>query len=168
MLHDLARLYSTERLLQECRERGMSIDPFELENPIVLHARLGAELAHELFGVDDPAVLSAIRKHTLAAPDMSPLDEIVFLADGLEPERDFAERPALVSLAKRNLSKAMHEVLLSNFRYLASRGQTVSPQTLAAWETYRDVEDPVQAARTSASVCKPHETHEGDAHCLTS
>jgi len=66
LLHDLARLYPAERLLRECAERGLAIGAFERENPIVLHARLGAELARERFGVDDPGVLSAIRKHTVA------------------------------------------------------------------------------------------------------
>ncbi len=64
MLHDLARLYSTSRLIDECELRGMPIDAFERENPIVLHARLGAAIAQEGFGVHDPQVLSAIEKHT--------------------------------------------------------------------------------------------------------
>ncbi|HZW53928.1 MAG TPA: bis(5'-nucleosyl)-tetraphosphatase (symmetrical) YqeK, partial [Candidatus Elarobacter sp.] len=72
MLHDLARLYSAERLLRECAERGMPVDAFERANPVVLHARLGAELARERFGVEDEGVLSAIRKHTLADAVMSP------------------------------------------------------------------------------------------------
>jgi len=59
MLHDLARLYSAERLLAECDARGMTIDAFERRHPIVLHARLGARIAREDFGVDDPAVLLA-------------------------------------------------------------------------------------------------------------
>ena len=51
MLHDLARLYSAERLIEECERRGMPIDAFERAHPIVLHARLGAEIARERFGV---------------------------------------------------------------------------------------------------------------------
>ena len=45
LLHDLARLYPAERLLRECAERGMAIDAFERAQPVVLHARLGAEEA---------------------------------------------------------------------------------------------------------------------------
>ena len=71
MLHDLARLYSAERLLAECEARGMPIDAFERANPVVLHARLGAAIAAETFGVHDRQVLSAIEKHTTAAAAMS-------------------------------------------------------------------------------------------------
>jgi predicted HD superfamily hydrolase involved in NAD metabolism len=136
MLHDLARLYPAERLLRECAERGLAIDAFEREHPVVLHARLGAELARESFGVDDPAVLSAIRKHTLADAVMSPLDKVVYLADGLEPGRDFADRAALAALAFRDLDAAMRAVLASSMTYLRERGLTVAPQTLAAAERF--------------------------------
>ncbi|MEO7039033.1 MAG: bis(5'-nucleosyl)-tetraphosphatase (symmetrical) YqeK, partial [Candidatus Elarobacter sp.] len=80
MLHDLARLYPAERLLRECADRRMTIDPFEAGNPIVLHARLSAVLARERYGIADPDILSAIRKHMVAAEVMSPLDAVVYLA----------------------------------------------------------------------------------------
>ena len=132
LLHDLARLYASDRLLRECAERGMAIDAFERGNPVVLHARLGAELARERFGVDDPDVLSAIRKHTLADAVMSPLDKVVYLADGLEPGRDFADRAALAALAFRDLDAAMRAMLASSTTYLLERGLAVAPQSLAA------------------------------------
>ena len=132
MLHDLARLYPAERLLRECAERGLAIDAFEQAHPVVLHARLGAELARERFGVDDPDVLSAIRKHTLADAVMHPLDKVVYLADGLEPGRNFAERAALAALALRDLDAAMRAVIASSIAYLHERGLDVAPQTLAA------------------------------------
>jgi predicted HD superfamily hydrolase involved in NAD metabolism len=136
MLHDLARLYSAERLLRECAERGMEIDAFERAHPIVLHARLGAELARERFGIGDEGVLSAIRKHTLADAVMSPLDAVVFLADGLEPGRDFPDRADLAALALRDLDAAMRAVLASSIAYLRDRSLAISPHTLAAARQY--------------------------------
>jgi predicted HD superfamily hydrolase involved in NAD metabolism len=135
MLHDLARLYPADRLLRECAERGLAIDEFERTHPVVLHARLGAELARECFGVDDPDVLSAIRKHTLADAVMSPLDKVVYLADGLEPGREFPDRAALAALAYRDLDAAMRATVASSIVYLRERGLAVAPQTLAAAES---------------------------------
>jgi len=132
LYHDLARLYSANRLLEECTARAMPIDDFERANPIVLHARLGAELARERYGVDDEAILSAIRKHTLAAAQMSRLDTIVYLADALEPGRTFAERAGYASLALRDLDAAMRAVLDSTIAYLRSRKLEMAPQTRAA------------------------------------
>jgi predicted HD superfamily hydrolase involved in NAD metabolism len=136
MLHDLARLYPADRLLRECAERALPLDAFERTNPIVLHARLGAELARERFGITDDAVLSAIRKHTLADAVMSPLDAVLYLADGLEAGRDFAERAELAALAFRDLDAAMRATLRSSIAQLARSGRTTAPQTLAAARHY--------------------------------
>ncbi|MGD0966935.1 MAG: bis(5'-nucleosyl)-tetraphosphatase (symmetrical) YqeK [Candidatus Aquilonibacter sp.] len=131
MLHDLARLYSNERLMNECELRKLPIDDFERRNPIVLHAPLGAALAREQFGVDDPEVLSAIAKHTLGAEAMSPLDCVVYLADALEPGRDFANREKIWELARVDLTAAMSAAIADNFVYLASLGREPAPRTLA-------------------------------------
>lgn len=136
LLHDLARLYDNERLLAECSARGMPIDAFERDHPIVLHARLGAEIARERFGIDDEAILSAIRKHTVAAESMSVLDCILYLADGLEPGRDFADRAGYAEVALRDLDAAMRDVLQSSIAYLRGRKAAISPQTVAAARTF--------------------------------
>lgn len=140
MLHDLARLYAPERLLAGCAARGLPVDDFERRHPVVLHARLGAELARERFGVTDPAVLQAIRRHTVAAPDMSRLDAIVYLADGLEPGREFDKREALERLAFVDLDRAMDAVLRSSLAYLRGRHLEAAPQTLAALRRYDRLE----------------------------
>ncbi|MEO6834858.1 MAG: bis(5'-nucleosyl)-tetraphosphatase (symmetrical) YqeK [Candidatus Tumulicola sp.] len=135
MLHDLARLYAPARLIAECDRRGMPIDEFERANPVVLHARLGAAIASEAFDVRDADVLSAIEKHTTAAGEMSPLDCTIYLADGLEPGRDFPERAALWHLATHDIENAMRATLLHTFHYLSQKGIPVAPQTVAAART---------------------------------
>ncbi len=124
MLHDLARLYSPARLIAECEARGLRIDPIEREHPVLLHARLGAAIARESFGVEDAEVLSAIEKHTTGAPEMSPLDCAVYLADSLEPGRTFPERGELWELALRDLTAAMRETLRLTAR---RRARTEAP-----------------------------------------
>ena len=132
MLHDLARLYSGERLLEECGIRGLSVNEFERKNPVVLHARLGAEIARERFGVKDAAVLAAIAKHTLGDAEMSALDCAVYLADALEPGRDYPERAGLWELACRDLDEAIRRTLAASLDHYARKGGDVAPQTAAA------------------------------------
>ena len=138
MLHDLARLWTAQRILAECAKRRMEIDAFEQRNPVVLHARLGAELARERFGVEDGAVLDAIRKHTCAAAGMSMLDTILYLADALEPGRDYPERADFEALAFVDLNSAAIAVIESTLRHLRSRDAEVAPQTLAALAFYKE------------------------------
>jgi predicted HD superfamily hydrolase involved in NAD metabolism len=136
LLHDLARLYTPARLLAECEARELPIAPFERAHPMLLHARLGAALARERFGVDDTEVLSAIEKHTTGAGEMSRLDCVVYLADSLEPGRKFAERESMLDLAMSDLDAAMREVLLLTLRHHARKGVTDAPPTLAAAERF--------------------------------
>lgn len=139
MLHDLARLWPKQKLLHECERRRLDVDGFERRNPIVLHARVSAELARENFGVQDAEILEAIRLHTLGAPDMSPLCAIVFLADALEPGRSYAHRAALEATAFVNLERALGGVLRSAADHVRRRGEELAPQTRAALERYASV-----------------------------
>ena len=132
MLHDLARLYSAQRLLDEAAARGMPVDAYAREHPVVIHAPLSAELARDRYRITDEAILSAIRKHTLGAADMSRLDCILYLADSLEPGRDFPERASLEALALRNLDEAMRATMKSSFLFLREKGLGPAPQTIQA------------------------------------
>ena len=136
LLHDLARLWPAEALLAQAQRRGLPIDAFARANPIVLHAPLGAALAREQFGITDDGILRAIAAHTLAAPNMSPLDQVVYLADALEPGRTFAERADFLRIAYEDLRGAMRAVLHSTVVYLKARGLAIAPQTLAALAEY--------------------------------
>jgi len=105
---------------------------------------LSAELARERFGVADERVLSAIRTHTVPAAQMSPLDEILYLADGLEAGRAYPGRAELEALAFRDLAAAMLGVIRSSVADLQARSVPVAPQTFAALAVYER-----NAARTS-------------------
>lgn len=136
MLHDLARLYSGDRLLSESERLGVPAGDFERAHPIVLHAPLSAALAKAEFGVKDPQILSAIAKHTLGDGEMSPLDCVVYLADGLEPGREYPERAEIAALAGRDLREGMRAALASSLRYLQSKDLPPAPATAAALRAF--------------------------------
>ncbi len=158
MLHDLARLYPADRLLRESGERGLCIDAYAREHPVVLHAPLSASIARESFGVQDGEVLSAIAKHTLGAGDMSVLDCVLYLADGLEPGRDYSERAELAALAQRDLDEAMRATIASSLRYLTQRHLPIAPQTAAAMRTFG-----LRAGTREAGTGALRQVHDDDA-----
>jgi predicted HD superfamily hydrolase involved in NAD metabolism len=132
LFHDLARLYSPERLLAEASARGISIGEAERRHPMLLHARLGAAIAREHFGVEDAEVLSAIEKHTTGAAEMSPLDCAVYLADSLEPNRSFPERGELWQLALRDLVAATRETIALAARHRAEKAARAEARASAS------------------------------------
>lgn len=89
-----------------CRKYAIICDTAETENPKLLHAKTGAALARDLFGVSDE-IYEAIRWHTTGKPDMRTLEKIIYLADYIEPTRDFPGLDRLRELAYEDLDKAM-------------------------------------------------------------
>lgn len=80
-LHDISGVILGGERLAAAQQLGLAVLPEEEQYPPILHQKLSAVLARELFGVTDPAVLSAIGCHTTLKRDAAPLDKLLFVAD---------------------------------------------------------------------------------------
>ena len=87
LLHDCAKCIPNKKKLKMCSEHNIPVSDFELGHPFLLHARLGAYIAHEKYGIDNQEILSAINYHTTGRCDMSLLEKIIYIADYIEPMR---------------------------------------------------------------------------------
>ena len=131
LLHDLAKFFKPARLLQMARSEGLELDPVDEANPHLLHAEVGAIVARDEFGVQDKAILDAVRNHTLGRPEMSLLSCVVFLADSLEPGRgDTPELEKLRQMARQDLTKAVWLTCDDSLRYLVSTRRLIHPRTV--------------------------------------
>ncbi|MBE0475543.1 MAG: bis(5'-nucleosyl)-tetraphosphatase (symmetrical) YqeK [Coriobacteriia bacterium] len=99
LLHDWARDVPAEELLKEAARRGIPVTEVDREVPYLLHAAVGAAQARDALGGLPEDVFRAVERHTLAAPGMTALEAIVFVADMLEPGRDYPAAEELRSLA---------------------------------------------------------------------
>jgi predicted HD superfamily hydrolase involved in NAD metabolism len=133
MLHDVARMWTTAELFAYAREHGLAISGAEQQAPVLLHARIGAHIAHDRFGIDDPLMLLAIERHTVAVPGMSDLEKILYIADTIEPSRSFPGRAALVAAADRSLDEGLKACVKSSMEYLTERGIPIAPQTIVLY-----------------------------------
>lgn len=106
MLHDSTKHLSYEEQLALAGYYGIRFDETELAAPKLLHARTGAALAKDKFSVCDE-VASAIEWHTTGRPGMTALEKLIYLADYIEPTRDFPGVEPLRALAYRDLDAAM-------------------------------------------------------------
>ena len=139
ILHDITKRCSCEEQLNLCEKYGIIIDNSERSNPRLLHARTGAALARELFGADD-AVCEAIRWHTTGKPDMTLFEKILYLADYIEPTRDFDGIGPLRELAYEDLDRAMALALKMTIDEVRRAGREVYVDTLTAYEWYNEKE----------------------------
>ena len=110
ILHDVTKRLSDENQLILCRKYGIILEIGERENPKLLHARTGAAVAADEFGVSEE-IYEAIRWHTTGKPDMTMLEKIIYLADFIEPTRDFPGVEELRPLAYEDIDRAMARAL---------------------------------------------------------
>ena len=135
ILHDITKDMPKDKQLILCEKYGIILDNLEIETPALLHARTGAELAKELFGVSDE-IYEAIRWHTTGKPDMSMLEKIIYLADYAEPNRDFQGVDVLRELCFENLDDAMALGLSMSLGEIRARGAVPFGDTLEAHAWY--------------------------------
>ncbi|MCD6322848.1 MAG: 23S rRNA (uracil(1939)-C(5))-methyltransferase RlmD [Clostridiales bacterium] len=105
LLHDCARDLDVETQLEMLIDT--EYDQSFLEVPKILHGPCGAIIAKKEYGIEDQDILNAIANHTCGRPDMSLLEKTIFIADAIEPDRDFAGVEILRKTAKRDINLAV-------------------------------------------------------------
>lgn len=141
LLHDNAKYIGDEKTLSECRRYGISYSKIEHDNPYLLHGILGAVYAQELYGIDDLEIQSAIQWHTTGKPNMTFLEQVIFLADYVEPRRNQPTNPELNIIratAFENLDLAVYYALDNTLRYLNNTNAAIEEKSVVTFHYYKD------------------------------
>ena len=131
LLHDCTKKFDKELQLALCRQYGIEPDAAERREGKLLHAITGAAVAYADFGVSGE-VRDAIRWHTTGKADMTLLEKIIYLADYIEPTRDFCDLTELRRLAFENLDGALLLGFTMAVEDLAKKGMPVHPNSVLA------------------------------------
>ena len=133
LLHDCARQFENDELPAQAQARGIEIGEVERAMPLLLHAYISAHMIKEVYGVDDAELSQAIWRHTVGAPDMTPLDKIIYFADMIEPNRNYPGVEKLRALAE---TADLDEILLTAFSetiaFVLHKNSLIHPSTVAA------------------------------------
>ena len=139
LLHDCAKCLTDEKRLSICKKNDIPVTEIEMRNPFLVHAKVGAFLATEKYGVGKQDILNAILYHTTGHENMILLEKIIFVADYIEPGRKQA--PNLLEIRKlafQNLDNAMLQILEDTLKYLQSGGGETDPMTEITWRYYKE------------------------------
>jgi predicted HD superfamily hydrolase involved in NAD metabolism len=130
LLHDWGRDDSLDGLLTSAEETGLAVLPEEREHPYLLHARVAADQLRERFPALSLPVLSAVAAHTVGAVPMTPLDEIVYIADAIEPGRDYPGVDGLrLSAMAGPLETAFADAYGRSVAHVRRKGAPLHPMT---------------------------------------
>jgi len=130
ILHDCARNLKGHELLKTARIYGLIPSECELIQPALIHASLGAIIAEKRFGVTDPEILQAIRRHTTGATYMTKIDKIIYLADCIEPGRKYAGVQRIREIADKNLDEAVLAAFDHSILFVIANGGLMHPNSL--------------------------------------
>ena len=133
ILHDITKALDGPLQLTLCREYGTILDEFGYKYPKTLHALTGSLVAERIFG-EREAVVSAICHHTTGKADMSLLEKIIYVADYMEPCRNFPGVEKLRELAFSDIDAALKLGLEMTLEHLKNLGDEVSPASREALE----------------------------------
>ena len=126
LLHDITKALDGPLQLTLCREYGKVLDEFSENNPKTLHALTGSLVAERIFG-ENEAVVRAIESHTTGKPAMNTLEKIIYVADYMEPNRDFPGVEELRRLAYTDLDGALKLGLEMTLAMLKQQKRQISP-----------------------------------------
>lgn len=136
LLHDSTKRLSMDEQLALCAHYGIALDEVERGALKLLHAKTGAALARDTYGVDEE-IYNAILWHTTGRANMTRLEKVIYLADFIEPTRDFPGVDALRDAVWDDLDRGLAMGLSMTVEEMRELGVPVHRNTLDALDYLR-------------------------------
>lgn len=138
LLHDCAKCMDNDKKIRICNKHNIAYTQIELENPYLLHGKVGAYIAAKEFAIHDEDILNAITWHTTGRPKMSLLEKIIFVADYIEPSRKpIPELDLIRRLAFEDIDAAVIRILENTLHYLNEKGNPIDMMTQKTYDSYK-------------------------------
>lgn len=130
LVHDCAKNMSDEEICSLVIKRGQKIDKVSMKSPQLMHGMAGAIIAEEIMGINDNEILNAVIYHTTGKENMTLLDKIIYIADYVEPLRNFPGVEDLREYAYKNLNTALLKCFDSTIKFVVEKGQLLHMNTI--------------------------------------
>ncbi|KMJ60201.1 phosphohydrolase [Bacillus sp. LL01] len=132
IFHDYAKFRDKEEMRQIIIDQKMPQDLLKHHDEL-WHAPVGAYLVEKEASITDEEVLEAIRCHTSGKINMSLLDKVLYVADYIEPGRDFPGVEQVRESAESSLDIAVIQAMKNTISFLLKRNQPIYPDTFHAY-----------------------------------
>lgn len=140
LLHDAARETEPGEFLRLAEEWDLHIGEPERESPKLLHGPVAAESGRRELGVEDEEVLEAVRVHTVGAAGVGQIALALYVADKIEPARDYPSVGRIRALAQEDLYEASAEALRRVVAHNEERDRPIHPASRAMLEWLEQTE----------------------------
>ncbi|WP_407887607.1 bis(5'-nucleosyl)-tetraphosphatase (symmetrical) YqeK [Levilactobacillus sp. N40-8-2] len=135
LIHDYAKQRPDADFIAAIKTYHLDADLLNYGNAI-WHGLVGAELIKRELHIYDEDVLNAVRHHTTGDVYMTPLEQVVYMADYLEPARDFPGVDEARKITSNNLGAGVAYQAQHTLQYLVENGLPVYPKSLATYNAW--------------------------------
>lgn len=141
LLHDISGIIPNERRLEFAEALNIEVLPEERPVPFILHQKLSAALAEQIFHITDYRILSAIGCHTTLKKGAKPIDMIVFAADKLQWDQEGI--PPYLAVMQEGLEQSLKHGAFAFVEYLIGMREelpVLHPWLVEAYEDLKELE----------------------------
>ena len=132
LLHDCAKIRDPIYLLKRANDFDIILDDIMKKNNELIHGPLGSRIAEYEYMIKDREILDAIYYHTTGREKMSMLDKIIYIADFIEPSRNYPSVDEIRKLAFKDLDKSILLSMENTLIYLISQRRVIHLDTIRA------------------------------------
>jgi predicted HD superfamily hydrolase involved in NAD metabolism len=134
-LHDCTKEWPKAKMLDVIDQSKFKLDPLEKKIPALWHAHASAAIAIKKWGITQSDILGAILSHTMGNSNMSLTAKIIFIADFIEPSRDFPGVENIRKISKVDLESAVKSKIMMTISYLLKEKGLIHPRLILTWNS---------------------------------
>lgn len=127
--HDIAKEIDNDKKIKYAEQNNIAIDDIERDNPTLLHAKLGEDIAIKEFGFSKE-MGQAIRAHTTGIPEMDLLAKILFIADRTSKERELPDIDDINNLMMQSIDRAVLYILDKKIQLQIQKKAQMHPDSI--------------------------------------
>lgn len=135
LTHDYAKERSDKEMQELIFSAKLDLEWLDYGSNI-WHGPLGAILVERELGISNPDILNAIRHHTVGAENMTLLEQVIYVADYIEPGRNFPGVERARALAAENLQEAVRYETKQLLQHLIEQNRKIYPKTIATYNKW--------------------------------
>ncbi len=136
LAHDMYRGLRGDELNRTVRELGLP-DKY-LDDPNLAHGKIAAIMLRDKYGVEDSDILNAVSFHTTGRRNMTTLEKVIFLADAIEPGRNYPGVEDIRKEAEKGLDEGCLCSMLGTIRHVQDQGAYLDKDTIEAAEFLKE------------------------------
>lgn len=132
LLHDVGKYLHKEELLGIIKFEDEKKAEILRCQPEIYHGHASAYLTQRDIGIQDQEILDAIKYHTTGREDMSLLEKIIYIADYIEPNRDFPGVDKVREMAFMDLDRSVYVAMNNTITYITKMNGIIDFDTILA------------------------------------